>query len=261
MSKNILVADSNIESRDRFLKELSLMGHKVDFAPNGNEVITYLRAKRPNLLILDQNLHPDGGLKTLERVRKFEKEIKVVFLTKKDPGVDQEICTGATKLGVIEILKKDFSGYAMFKAIGSIIGDTDVRSVDGKYLNLGRVLVVDDDHDMRTTVETFLSRKGFHVKAVSDGEKALEEIRAQKTKIVVCDERMPGMDGLLLIKKIKEFDRSINVIMLTAVEDEDIAREATALGACGFFTKPCDLQEIEKLILSLLTPGTSGAIQ
>jgi Response regulator containing CheY-like receiver, AAA-type ATPase, and DNA-binding domains len=117
--------------------------------------------------------------------------------------------------------------------------------------SLGRILVVDDNSDIRTTLETFLNRRGFYAKTAVDGEHALAEIKAQKTKVVICDERMPGMDGLMVLRKIKEYDKSINVIMLTAAEDEDVIKEATTLGACGFITKPCDLQDIEKMILSL----------
>jgi two-component system response regulator (stage 0 sporulation protein F) len=255
MLRDILIADSNVESRDKFFKVLPSMGHKVNFVPNGNEVIVHLRAKRPYLLILDQELPPDGGLKTLERVRMFDKEMRVLFLTKNEPGIDIEICREARKLGVSEILKKDFSGYTMFKKILGMLEGEEEKGADDKYLTLGRILVVDDDPEMRVTLETFLNKKGFHVKASADGEQALAEIKAQKTKIVICDERMPGMDGLMVLRKIKEYDKSINVIMLTAVEDEDVIKEATALGACGFLIKPCDLHEIEKLILSLLIQG------
>ena len=255
MFKDILIADGNMESRDKFFKVLSSVGHKVDFVPNGNEVIVHLQTKRPYMLILDQELPPDGGLKTLERVRKFEKEMRVVFLTRNDPDFDAEICRKARRLGVAVILKKDFSSYAMVKKIEVMLRDTEEKGGDDSRLNLGRILVVDDDPGMRMTLETFLNKKGFHVKVVADGEQALQEIRAQKTKIVICDERMPGMDGLMVLKKIKEFDKLINVVMLTAVGDEDVIREATVSGACGFLTKPCDLQEVEKLILSLLVRG------
>lgn len=255
MFRDILVADGNVESRDRFFNILSSTGHKVDCVPNGNETIFQLQTKRPYLLVLDQELPPDGGLKTLEHIRKFEREIHVLFLTKNEPGFDAEICREARALGVSEILKKDFSGYAMFKKIEAILKDAEEKSADDKYLNLGRILVVDDEPEMRMTLETFLNKRGFHVKVAADGEQALREIKMQKTKIVICDERMPGMDGLMVLKKIKEYDKSINVIMLTAAGDEDIIKEATALGACSFLTKPCSLQEIEKLILSLLIQG------
>jgi two-component system response regulator (stage 0 sporulation protein F) len=117
---------------------------------------------------------------------------------------------------------------------------------------LGRILVVDDNPEMRILLAVFLKKKGFDVKDVVNGEQALMEIKVGKPKIVLLDERMPGMDGLMVLKKIKELDESINVVMLTAIENEDIIKEATALGACDYLTKPCNLQEVEALVLSIL---------
>jgi len=250
MFKNILLADSDVESRDRFYEILFSMGHKVECAPNSNETLTQLQGERPHLLVLDENLTPDGGLKTLEKIRKFDKEIKVIFLTKNEP--DTEIATKAHRLGVLEVLKKDFSSHIMFKKILGILGEVEEKIEEDKYADLGRILVVDDIAEMRITLGTFLKKKGFNVKEAANGEQALMEIKMQKPKIVLCDERMPGMDGLMVLKKIKELDKSIKVVMLTAIEDEDIIKEAKRLGACDYLTKPCNLTEVEALVLSLL---------
>lgn len=250
MFRDVLVADSNVDSRDRFFEILSSMGHKVECAPNTNETVIRLQTERPYLLILDQDLVPQGGLNTLEQIRKFEKEMKIVFLTKNEP--DAEITTKAHRLGVSEVLKKDFSDHIMFKKILGILREVEEKVEEDKYANLGKILVVDDIAEMRITLWTFLKKKGFNVKEAANGEQALMEIKMEKPKIVLLDERMPGMDGLMVLKKIKELDESINVVMLTAIEDEDIIKEATALGACDYLTKPCNLQEVEALILSIL---------
>jgi DNA-binding NtrC family response regulator len=65
---------------------------------------------------------------------------------------------------------------------------------------------------------------------------------------------MSGMDGLMALKKIKELDDAIRVVMLTGVEDEDVINEAKRLGACDYITKPCDLEKVEALVLSILIP-------
>jgi two-component system response regulator (stage 0 sporulation protein F) len=252
MGRDIFVADGDTCAREKFFKVLSSMGHKVDCMPNSNEAIFQLQTRRPYLLILDQDLPPDGGLKALERIRIFDKLTRILFLTKEETDIDAQICLEARRSGASEVLKKDFSSYTMFKKIEEMLGVAEEKGDGDKYLNLGRILVLDDDPGMRMTLEAFLNKKGFHVMAVADGEQALKEIGVQKTKIVICDERMPGMDGLMVLRKIKEFDKSINVIMLTAVGDEDVVREATALGASGFLNKPCNLQDVEKMILSLL---------
>ncbi|MDP3732077.1 MAG: response regulator [Candidatus Omnitrophota bacterium] len=250
MFRDVLIADSNVDSRDRFYEILFSIGHKVECAPNSSEAIIRLQAERPYLLILDQDLIPDGGLKTLEQIRKFDKEIRVVFLTKNEP--DAEVAAKAHRLGVSEVLKKDFSGHIMFKKILGILREVEEKIKEDKYANLGKILVVDDSPEMRITLTTFLMKKGFDVKDVVNGEQALMEIKVEKPKIILLDERMPGMDGLMVLRKIKELDKLINVVMLTAVEDEDIIKEAIAQGACDYLTKPCNLQEVEALILSIL---------
>jgi two-component system response regulator (stage 0 sporulation protein F) len=252
MFRSILLAASDVESRDRMYEILFSMGHKVECAPNSNETLTRLQSERPHLLVLDENLTPEGGLKTLEKIRGFDREIKVVFLTKDEPGVDIEI--KAHRLGVSVVVKKDFSTHIMFKKILEILAETQEKVQEDRYLDLGKILVVDDSPEMRVTLTTFLKIRGFDVKEAANGDQALMEIKIEKPKLVLLDERMPGMDGLMALKKIKELDSSIKVVMLTAIEDEDIIKEANRLGACDYITKPFDLEKLEALVLSILIP-------
>jgi len=252
MFKNILLADSDVESRDRMYEVLFSLGYKVECVPNSNEAINRLQTERPYLLILDENLSPEGGLETLKKVRGFDRQIKVVFLTKDEPNI--EIETQVLRLGVSVVVKKDFSTHTVFKKILEILGEKEERIQGDKYLVLGKILVVDDTSEMRVTLTTFLKMRGFDVKDAANGDQALMEIKIQKPKLVLLDERMPGMDGLVVLKKIKELDNSIKVVMLTAVEDEDIIEEAKRLGACDYITKPFDLEKLEALVLSILIP-------
>ena len=252
MFKNILLADSDVESRDRFYEILFSMGHKVECAPNANEAMARLQTERPHLLILEEDLAPEGGLKVLEKIREFDRQIKVVFLTKDEPDI--EIETKAHRLGVSAVVKKDFSTHSMFKKILEILGQTEEKIQEDKYLGLGKILVVDDTSEMRVTLTTFLSMRGFDVKDAASAEQALMEIKMEKPKLVLLDQRMPGMDGLVALKKIKELDSSIKVVMLTAIQDEDILEEAKRLGACDYITKPFNLEELETLVLSILVP-------
>ena len=96
--------------------------------------------------------------------------------------------------------------------------------------------------------------ESFDVKEANSGDQALLEIASSRPKLVLLDVRMQGMDGLLTLKKIKEVDAKIIVVMLTAVEDEDIVKEATRLGACDYITKPFDLEKLEALVCSILIP-------
>jgi two-component system response regulator (stage 0 sporulation protein F) len=249
MFKSVLVADKDVDSRDRFYEILFSMGHKVECAPNGNEALARLETERPYLLVLEEGLPPEGGLKTLEKIRKFDRQIKVVFVTSQEPDIDIE--TKAHRLGVIAVVKKDFSTHFMFKAILESLRQADEKVGDDRYLTMGKILVVDDTPEMRVTLSTFLSMKGFAVRGVASAQEALLEIKTDKPVLVLLDERMPGMDGLMALKKIKEIDSKIKVVMLTAVEDEDVMEEAKKLGALDYIIKPFDLEKLEALILSI----------
>jgi two-component system response regulator (stage 0 sporulation protein F) len=252
MFKNVLLADSDIDSRNRLYEILFSVGHRVVCAPNANEALARLQTERPNLVILDENLPPEGGLKTLEKIRGFDRQIKVVFLSREELGVELE--TKMRRLGVSALIKKDYSTHTMFKKILEILGEAEEKIPEDKYLSFGRIFVVDDNPEMRTLLTTFLRMKGFDVKECASGDQALMEINLQKPKLILLDERMTGMDGLMALKKIKEFDRAIKVVMLTAVEDEDIIGKAKELGALDYITKPCDLAKLEAMVLSMMIP-------
>lgn len=252
MFENVLIANSDVDSRQRMYEILFSMGYKVECAPNTNETLVRLQTERPDLLILENDLAPDGGFKTLEQIRKFDREIKVVFLTREEPDIKTQ--TRAHRLGVSVVVKNDFSNHIMFKKILEILKGKEGMAREEKYSILGKILVVDDTPEMRIMLTTFLKKKGFDVKEASNGDQALMEIKIEKPKLVLLDERMSGMDGLMTLKKIKELDASTKVVMLTAIEDEDIIKEANKLGACDYITKPCDLLNLEALILSILIP-------
>jgi CheY-like chemotaxis protein len=109
-----------------------------------------------------------------------------------------------------------------------------------------RVLVVDDEPDARELLQEFLAGKGYEVLTASDGEEALQKVKAERPHLIFLDVRMPKMDGLEVLKRVREIDREVGVIMVTAVKEEEIGRQALQLGAFDYITKPLDLQYLEQ---------------
>ena len=101
-------------------------------------------------------------------------------------------------------------------------------------------------------ISNFLSMKGYDVTTAASGEDALLQMKTQKPQLVLCDIRMPGIDGLMVIKKIMEIDPSIKVVMLTAIQDEDVVAEAFKEGAVDYLVKPCSLMKLDALVISIL---------
>ena len=103
---------------------------------------------------------------------------------------------------------------------------------------MARILVVDDKELMRDSVGTMLSRRGHTVVAAGNGEAALERIAKRPVDVVVTDLQMPGMDGLELMKAVRERDDSIPVILMTAFATVETAVGAMKSGAWDYITKP-----------------------
>ncbi len=108
------------------------------------------------------------------------------------------------------------------------------------------VLVVDDDEVIRDFFERVL--KDYIVTKASSGEEALEIIQKRKHSLVLLDLRMPGIDGIETLRRIKEIDSSIAVIMLSAFGSLRTNIEAAKLGAYSSLAKPFDLFEIKRIL-------------
>ena len=115
-----------------------------------------------------------------------------------------------------------------------------------------KLLVVDDENDICDFVRTFFKDRGFHVFTALNGEEALSIAKKERPDLVLLDIKMKGMDGLAALKHIKESDRSIKIIMVTALEDQDKMHEAYKLGACDYITKPLILDYLEQAVLKNL---------
>lgn len=106
------------------------------------------------------------------------------------------------------------------------------------------ILVVDDEEPMREMLALMLAREGYEVRVVADGEAALEALSKEGIPLMLCDVRMPGMDGLELLSKIKERGLAVAAIMMSAFVDQDTAIEALKLGALDYISKPFKKDEV-----------------
>ena len=113
---------------------------------------------------------------------------------------------------------------------------------------LGRILVVDDEAPVREVLTEYFATEGYAVEAATSGLEALSAVRGGRADLVLLDVRMPGLDGVQVLRRIRELTDSVPVIMVTANEDVSLARETLTLGAFDYVAKPFDFDYLERAV-------------
>ncbi len=113
------------------------------------------------------------------------------------------------------------------------------------------ILIIDDEESQLQSLKTFLSKRGFKIITSNNGEDALQKVKNNSIDITFTDYKMPGWDGLTTLKKIKEVNPEIDVIVMTAFGTIENAVELMKAGAYDFLTKPIDLDQLESIIIRL----------
>jgi two-component system response regulator PilR (NtrC family) len=126
---------------------------------------------------------------------------------------------------------------------------------------MGKILVSDDELSMRQFLEILLKKEGHQVVCAGDGQEAWVRFQAEPFDLVISDIKMPKMDGLELLQKVKQQRPSLAVIMVTAYASPEDAIAAMKAGAYDYLTKPFKLEEIKSVIRNALelTEGQAPA--
>ncbi|MFC1841254.1 response regulator, partial [Thermodesulfobacteriota bacterium] len=120
---------------------------------------------------------------------------------------------------------------------------------------MSKILVVDDEAPNRELLKDFLEAKDYTVITAENGKEAVEKI-GEKPALVLLDIQMPVMDGFQALKKIKEVDTSIGVVMVTGLAREDVAMACIEAGAHDYITKPIDMNHLINVIEILMIQRT-----
>src|SRR5437660_3035697 len=112
---------------------------------------------------------------------------------------------------------------------------------------LPRILIIDDDKSLLESY-TVLLEDEFQVFTAETGERGLDLLRHEDVHLVLLDIRLPGIDGIEVLRRIKAMDENVDVIMITAVKNVRVAVEAIKIGAYDYLEKPFEIDEILALL-------------
>jgi CheY-like chemotaxis protein len=112
------------------------------------------------------------------------------------------------------------------------------------------ILVVDDELDIREMLELALSFGGHEVISAEGGQRAVELARARRIDLVICDIKMPGMDGVQAISALRHVDPAMTILVATGYLSPDTIEECVQLGVKVFLRKPFTMVELDQALTS-----------
>ncbi|HEX8137805.1 MAG TPA: response regulator [Pyrinomonadaceae bacterium] len=115
-----------------------------------------------------------------------------------------------------------------------------------------KILVVDDDPELQDLVGFALKREGYDVRAAGDAYEGLDALERERFDLALLDVMMPKMDGLMMLSQLRERDRDLRVIMMTALSTPETAVSALRDQACDFLVKPFDIRQLISAINTAL---------
>ncbi len=110
---------------------------------------------------------------------------------------------------------------------------------------IGRVMVVDDEENIREVLSSYLTGLGYQVVTAKDGQDALNKFQKDQFDLIISDLLMPNIDGLDLLKQIREKDRDVIFLMITGYPSIETAVEAIKKGAYDYITKPFHMEDVK----------------
>ena len=245
----ILVVDDEAEVRELLKDVFVKKGYSVTTIPTAIQSLDIIFQEPFDLIILDVRLIGESGMSVLKRVRQFHKKIPIVIYS---GAVTAELEKEAIAVGANEVLSKSLDIFKLVERIEAIVkaGGQNLEVSPNKEENL--ILVVDDEHAVRSILRDFFTSKGYKVLEADSGKQALQLARSENISVVLLDMRMPGMDGLATLKKLLDVNPKLGVVMVTAVQDYEEINKALSLGAYGYVLKPFDFLYLELTVTSMI---------
>ncbi|GAA0320192.1 sporulation initiation phosphotransferase Spo0F [Bacillus carboniphilus] len=115
-----------------------------------------------------------------------------------------------------------------------------------------KILIVDDQFGIRILLNEVFNKEGYQTFQAANGVQALEIVKSHSPDLVLLDMKIPGMDGIEILKRMKVIDEDIRVIIMTAYGELDLIQEAKDLGALTHFAKPFDIDDIRTAVRKYL---------
>ncbi len=245
----ILVIDDDRMNCELIQSVFTRHGYQVLSAMSGIEGLTIFRQHAPRVTILDLRMPEMDGLTVLKEIRAYDPYAPVIIL---GGGATEEQENQARGLRVTDFIRKGLSLDVLVECVNRVV-QLPVRSVSALpgaadsavVADTGEtILVVDDEPLVRDLLVQFLSLRGYRALGVKDGAEALSMVEQAPPDLILLDLIMPGMDGVEVLRQLRQREYTGGVIIITGSHDEDRLDEAWVMGPQEVIGKPIDLEQL-----------------
>jgi DNA-binding NtrC family response regulator len=230
----ILVVDDNQDLLNTFAMILKRRGFTVQTAANGASAIDKFKEQKFDVTLMDIVMPEMNGVDASRKMKEINPEAPIILMTAYS---DEELLQTARKQGVNQIIHKPIRIDQLIELI--------TKTADGQP-----IMVVDDDADICDTLTKILKSQGYDVLTANSGEEAITLSQNKACQMAFIDIKLPNIDGLETLLRLKEINPDLTVIMMTGFRNEvkealDKAQEADAI-TCLY--KPFDPAEAAELV-------------
>ncbi|MEZ5357734.1 MAG: response regulator [Candidatus Zixiibacteriota bacterium] len=245
-----------VDDEEMFLlatsQALNRRGFTVSVAPNGVTALDKIAAEQFDIIVLDVKMPDIDGIEVFNQINSRHPNLPVIILTG-HPSISDAFHT--SKQGIASYMSKPVEIEELArKARNAVIAAKDkeeAKSQKSETPNVDeqvRVLIVDDEEELLSSLSRLFSRRQIQPLTANSGQRALEILQDSLVDIMVLDVKMPGMDGLEVLRRVKKQYPSIQVILLSGHPSVEAALEGVRLGAGEYLRKPPDIDELVKTI-------------
>ena len=222
----ILLVDDEKEFVESLSERLELRNLEADVVYDGEQALDALKKGKHDVMVLDLRMPGIDGIEVLRQAKKRNPNVQVVVLTGHGTDKDEAM---AKKLGAIAYLKKPVD-------IDHLIGALKKEKM--------KVLLVDDEREFVESLSERLELRTLEADVAYDGEQALDVLKEGKHDVMVLDLRMPGIDGIEVLRQAKKRNPNVQVVVLTGHGTDKDEAMAKKLGAIAYMRKPVDIDRL-----------------
>jgi len=229
---NLLIVDDDIGMVATIGDVFQDRGYNVTMVDDGHRAIKLATRTNFDVILMDVKMPGINGLETYKEVKEIIPTAAVIMMT---ADSKEELVKKALEEGAYAVIYKPFN----VKRVIKIVEEALKKPV---------VLVVDDRIEDRETLGDILAGKGYRVVLAKDGYEAVRYAERGSFDVILLDIKMPGMDGVKTLDRIKESKPETGIIMMTAYSMEEFVEESLRKGAYTCLFKPIDVEKMMEAI-------------